>query len=103
MRNLFVLVLLVAAVALGAWWVQGHMSHSRAYAPETAQDTELGAQPAPEPAPPAPPPEAKADRSAELPKGPVPYDQLKKGDEAVAAAEANTPPKNNSNDKAIFY
>ena len=55
MRALFLIVLIVAAVVLGGWWLSGRMHGGNAYAPREAQDSELAAQPAPEPTPPGDP------------------------------------------------
>jgi hypothetical protein len=103
MRNLFFLVLLVAALIVGGYVVHKTMMANRDYAPAAAEDTELAAQPTPDVPPPAPAtaPPSKVDANATLPAGPIPYDQLKKGD-PVPATPGETP-KNNSNDKAIFY
>jgi hypothetical protein len=103
MRNLFILVLVIAALIAGGLWAQKHLFHDRNYAPREAEDSDLSIQPASEPAPPPapPPPEQHFEPTATLPSAPIPYDQLNKTD--GAAAVPGEPPKNNSNDKAIFY
>lgn len=104
MRALFAIVVIAAALFLGVWWFQNHHASS-AYAPREAQDSELAVQPATEPTPPPPAPtDFKSDSSANLPSGPIPYDQLsKQGDPSYAATDPNAPPEKKSNDKAIFY
>jgi hypothetical protein len=103
MRALFLIVLILAGVLVGAYWLQGRHGGS-AYAPQEAQDTDLAVQPVTEPMPPPPPSDFKRDTSANLPAGPVPYDQLsKESDPTLAAGDPNAPPQKKSNDKAIFY
>ncbi|HEY3813312.1 MAG TPA: hypothetical protein VGL66_08790 [Caulobacteraceae bacterium] len=104
MRALFVIVLIIAAVFLGGWWLTGR-HHARDYAPSEAQDTELQSQPAPEPtAPASAPTDFKTGSAANLPTGPIPYDQLNKQTDPTLATDPNAaPPEKKSNDKAIFY
>jgi hypothetical protein len=103
MRALFAMILIGAALLLAGYWFFGQ-HHTRAYAPQEAQDTELSVQPATEPhAPTTPTPaEFKSDPNATLPSGPIPYDKLDKSQNATLT-DPGAPPEKKSNDKAIFY
>ncbi len=106
MRNLFFLVLIVAALLIGGYVVHKTMMAQRDYAPKGSEDSELASQPTPDLPPPAstPAPIKASGPVATLPNSPIPYDQLKKQDDPNApAATSGEPPKNNSNEKAIFY
>jgi hypothetical protein len=108
MRNLFFIVLIVAALLIGGYFAHKMIQAHRDYAPPGSEDNELAVQPAPEPAPPLQPSPAQSKSTgpmATLPASPIPYDQLKKeGDPATTGATpSGEPPKNNSNEKAIFY